>query len=154
MPGLDIHAGIWRALEAAGIRATAVAGTSAGAICSAYDSSGWDADQFESFLRGIDDSAVRHERMCWPVRIPWLESIHDNDRIRNLLATTLPPNYPCFEKPFSAWATRLSDGERVNVFRTELTPTPAEAVLASMSICGLFPAVTLADGDRIELFEG
>jgi len=147
MPGLDIHAGIWRALECAGIVATDVSGTSAGAIVSAYDSAAWSAIQFESYLRGHDDDSIRHPHAGWPLRIPWLESIHDNDRVYAVLDGSLPGDWTYLRKPFAAWATRLRDRERINVARPGIAATPALAALASMSIGGLFPAVTLADGE-------
>jgi len=43
---------------------------------------------------------------------------------------------------------RRDTGARLNVAQAEISPCPADAVLASMSICGLFPAVTLGDGHR------
>jgi predicted acylesterase/phospholipase RssA len=56
LPGLDIHCGIWLALEQAGIRADANSGTSAGAAVAALDSAGWsaaDAKQLLSTLHPI-----------------------------------------------------------------------------------------------------
>lgn len=145
MPGLDIHAGIWRALWDAGIRSTDNSGTSAGAITAAYDSAGWTACQFEELIRSTSDSDVRAPHFGWQVRLPWLESIHDSARIRALLASTLPSTWDAFAKPIATWAVRLRDGAVVD---TAVAPNaPCDAVLASASIAGLFPAVTLADGE-------
>jgi len=148
MPGLDIHAGIWRALERAGIFATAISGTSAGAIVGAANAVGWRAAGFEEYLRQHDDGDVRHERAFWKLRAPFLDSIHDSDRIRVILEAILPPSWAKFAKPFSAWACKQRDGERINVARPELAEMPADAVLASMSISGIFPAVKLLDGEN------
>jgi predicted acylesterase/phospholipase RssA len=147
MPGLDIHAGIWAALEASGIFATDLSGTSAGAIVGAANAIGWKAAGFGEYLRQHDDSDVRHGRSLWQVRAPWLESIHDNDRIRIILETVMPPQWIKVTKPFSAWACRKRTGSRVNVARPELAETPADAVLASMAISGIFPSVRLLDGE-------
>ena len=148
MPGLDIHAGIWRALEEAGIVATEVAGTSAGAIVGAANACGWSAAAFEEYLRAHDDASVRHARPCWPVRIPWVESVFENDLILCMLEGALPPVWTKLVKPFSAWACVERNGAIVNVARPELTGSPAEAVHASMSLPGIFPSVTLGDGER------
>lgn len=148
MPGLDIHAGIWRALESAGIFATAISGTSAGAIVGAANAAGWSAAGFEAYLRQHDDGDVRHERAFWKLRAPFLDSIHDSDRIRVILEAILPHRWDKLIKPFSAWACKQRDGERINVAQPELAEMPADAVLASMSISGIFPAVRLLDGEN------
>lgn len=147
MPGLDIHAGIWMALSEMGIYASELSGTSAGAIVGAANASGFSAKGFADHLREYSDSHLRHERPFWKLRLPWIESIQDNDRIRISLEGILPPSWSQLRKPFSAWAVRQRTGEVVNVARPELAATPADAVLASMSICGLFPAVSLLDGE-------
>ena len=147
MPGLDIHAGIWSALTQCGIVSTANSGTSAGAIVSAMDSTGWHPDNAVDYLRLHDDASVRDPHAFWYLRAHWLESIHDNARIKIVLDGALPYAWYNVVKPFSAWATRLSDCAYINVARPEIAATPADAVLASMSICGLFPSVTLLDGE-------
>jgi len=149
MPGLDIHAGLWMALEAAGIQPTAISGTSAGAIVGAHMATDfWQAGRFAEFLTDHQDADVRHERPFWKVRLPWIESIQDNDRIRYLLEGSLPVSWESMKKPFFAWAVRRDTADLVNVARQELAPTPADACLASMAICGLFPSVLLRDGHR------
>ena len=148
MPGLDLHAGIWRALETAGIFATEISGTSAGAIVGAANAVGWHAPGFEDYLRQHGDGDVRHERPFWKLRAPFLESIHDSDRIQVILEAVLPPLWNKVAKPFHAWACKQRNGERVNVARPELAEMPSDAVLASMSISGIFPAVTLLDGEN------
>lgn len=147
MPGLDIHAGIWRALEASGIKATHNSGTSAGAVAAAFDSTGWTSHRFEDYLRGYSDSSLRHEYLGWRLRLPWLESIHDNDRIRGSLEASLSPDWSAMQKPLQIWAARLRDGGLCNVARPEVAQFPSDAVLASMSISGFFPAVELDDGE-------
>jgi predicted acylesterase/phospholipase RssA len=147
MPGLDIHVGIWRALEDMGIFATEISGTSAGAIVGAMNASLWDPCSAEEYLRFHKDDDFRHERPFWKVRFPWLESIHDNDRIMVSLDGVLPLKWDGMKKPFSAWACKKRNGELVNVARPELADRPAMAVLASMSICGFFPSVPLLDGE-------
>jgi predicted acylesterase/phospholipase RssA len=148
MPGLDIHAGMWLALEEAGINATHISGTSAGAIVGAHNAAGWSAPAFIEFIRAHKDADVRHERPFWKFRLPWIESIQDNDRIRVVLEGSLPVAWDGLKKPFAAWAVRRDTADLVNVARPELAPTPADACLASMAICGMFPSVPLLDGNR------
>lgn len=146
MPGLDIHAGIWLALEEVGITPTAVHGTSAGAIVSAMQASGRKADFAAALLSGLTDRDIRAERCLWKLRIPWINYWLENAPIRALLETTCDKGWSQCELPLACWATRLDTGEPVNVARPDLAATPADAALASMSICGIFEPVQLSDG--------
>lgn len=147
MPGLDIHAGIWLALEEAGIYPTMISGTSAGAIVGAMMACGWHAHGAAEYLMVHKDDDFRHERPFWKVRLPWIESIHLSDRIEVCLDGCLPLEWSRMQIPFMAWACNKRNGVAVNVARPELAGRPAEAVLASMSISGLFPSVRLLDGE-------
>lgn len=148
MPGLDIHAGIWLALEDMGIHATEISGTSAGAIVGSMNACGWSAAGAVEYLQCHSDDDVRHERPFWKLRFPWLNSIHENDRIITCLDGFLPLSWAGMRKPFSAWACNKQTGEKMNVARIELAARPTDAVLASMSICGFFPPVPLLDGNQ------
>jgi len=146
MPGLDIHLGIWLAMEQAGLYPTDLAGTSAGAIVSAVQASGLRADALRATLLSLSDSDVRSEVRFWKLRVPWLTHFLRNEPILRLLDELCAPSFADQDLPFSAWATRLATGESVNVARPEIAARPALAALASMSICGVFPAVNLDDG--------
>lgn len=148
MPGLDIHAGIWMALDELGIEATDISGTSAGAIIGAMNACRWHGAGAAEYIAYHHDNDFRHERPFWKLRFPWIESIHDNDRIMVSLDGILPLTWDGMKKPFSAWACKKHTGEKVNVARPELADRPETAVLASMSISGFFPAVSLMDGDE------
>lgn len=147
MPGLDIHVGIWRALSELGITATDVSGTSAGAIIGALNASGWLPHAVEDMIRSMSDDFLRQTRLAWPLRLASIESIMRNDHILGILEDFLPTRWSQFRKPFSAWACDKRTGALANTARPELTSNPALAVLASMSICGIFPAVPLLDGN-------
>lgn len=147
-PGLDIHAGIWMALDELGIVADEIHGTSAGALTGACNAAGWHPESFADQLLQYSDSYLRHERPFWKVRLPWIDSIHDNDHIASALEGLLPLEWSGFKKPFSAWAVNKRTGQQVNVARPALTDIPAESVLASMAISGLFPSVVLNDGNE------
>lgn len=146
MPGLDIHAGILSALARRDIAPTAVCGTSAGAIIGAFLAAGRTPANIAAIVASLDDDDVRSERLLWKLRIPWLDSFLDNAPIRRLLADLLPASWSDMSIPFQAWATELLSGASVNVAHPSIAATPADAVLASMSICGVFPPVCLKDG--------
>ena len=146
MPGLDIHAGIWLALEEAGVVPTEVAGTSAGAIVSALQAAGRSASFAAALMNSLSDGDVRRERFAWKLRIPWIDSFMENDPILSILNRVLPGGFDKLALPFSAWATRVETGEAVNVANPEICPSVTLSALASMSISGVFPAVRLSDG--------
>lgn len=144
MPGLDIHAGIWLALEKAGIRATDCWGTSAGAIVGALDAAGQTAANAADFLRGLTDADVRDARVAWKLRIPWIDYYLRPEPILRLLQSQLPAAWGDLYKPLRVFATDATEGAAVDV--RDAFSNPARAVLASMSICGAFPPAPGDDG--------
>lgn len=148
LPGLDIHTGIWKALTELGITPTANAGTSAGAIMAAFCSAGIFPDEIERILRSLKDDDVRSERICWKVRVPWIDWFLDSAPIGALLAKLLPPRFMDLRLPLSVVATRVRDGAQT--FFTERQSASVflcDAVLASMSISGVFPNVHINGED-------
>lgn len=145
-PGLDIHAGIWLALEEQGIRPTEVHGTSAGAIVSGIHASGHSAEHAVSIVRGLCDSDLRRQVALWKLRLPWIDYILHNMPILDLLYQLCSERYEDLVMPLRAWATRYDTGAPVNVAHPEIARRPAEACMASSSICGIFPPVRLIDG--------
>lgn len=143
LPGLDIHTGIWLALAEAGITATHCVGTSAGAIISAFDAAGRSSAGIEFLLRSLADSDVRSERFAWKLRIPWIDWFLDSAPVARLLGANLPRHFSDLTKPLEVVATRCLTGEAV-WFNSDLAATLRSAVLASMSISGVFPWVTIA----------
>ena len=137
MPGLDIHCGIWKALEAAGIRADANAGTSAGAFVAALNSAGTMQHGAEHLLRNLSDEDVIRKRFAWQLRIRRAESMCLPEPIIKLCYDMLPGDFRDLEKPLSIHATH------------ELTGNPQElragclplAVAASMALSGVWPPV-------------
>lgn len=137
LPGLDIHTGIWLALEELGIKATANAGTSAGAIMAAFNSLGSTAYQAEIIIRALFDSKVRAERCLWKLRIPWIDSFLKTEPIRKLLEAHLPAEFGNLEKPLHVFCTNEESGTSWE-FSDGLLIT---RLLASMAISGVFPSV-------------
>lgn len=147
LPGLDIHCGIWRALENVGIQPTENIGTSAGAIAAAFNSAGYSADQFDCILRGLSDRNVRRERFGWKLRVPFISSFLSHRPILNLLREYLPLDFKELDRKLTVHVTDERDCEGIDIRRGDL----AESVLASMSIAGVFPPVELTSS-RLEFF--
>jgi predicted acylesterase/phospholipase RssA len=142
LPGLDIHAGIWLALEAAGIRAHAHAGTSAGAVAAAFAALGHPAGCYADTLRRLADADVRRERFAWQVRIPWIDHFLEPAPIWRELKQAFAPEelFSDCEAALSVHATRDADGAHVAFCAGEIVP----ALMASMAIAGVFPPVEIA----------
>lgn len=142
MPGLDIHCGIWLALEQYGIRSTANAGTSAGAIMAAMNSAGHTPAFMESVLWGLKDADVRTERLAWKLRALWIESFLSPEPIRRLLTRLLPESHISLKKPLTI---TTYDERRCERYDDSGPNAIRKIVLASMSIAGVFPPVPFAD---------
>jgi predicted acylesterase/phospholipase RssA len=145
MPGMDIHAGIWRALSDHGIHATDCIGTSAGAIVSAMDAAGWTSAQARDFIAGLKDRDVRHELFAWKARIPFIDHWLSSEGIARILAANLPDDFAALPKPLRVCCTRVADAARTTFGRDYGALNLREAVLASMSISGVFPWVRIGD---------
>lgn len=142
LPGLQAHAGMWAALEERGIVATHCHGTSAGAIVSALDASGRSAGYGVALMESLTDEDVRKEVFAWKARIPWLDYFLKHEPIRALLQQHLVSGWDRLEKPLTVYATDVASGMGVQL-GDALTVTLHEAVLASMSIAGVFPHVVV-----------
>jgi len=157
MPGLDIHIGIWRALSDAGITSTENIGTSAGAIISALDSGGMFASEAEQRIRALSDKDVRKERFAWKLRALWVDAFLSHEPVRKLFAQLLPVGWSSLAKPLSVVAINEHNG-LVREFDPQSHVDMHNAILASMSIAGVFPPVFfpesggryMSDGGPIE----
>lgn len=143
MPGLDIHTGIWQALTARGIEADACIGTSAGAIVSAMDAAGITSARARDIIEAQTDATIRRERFAWKIRIPWIDHWLSPDPIRDLLAGLLPERFSDLAKGLRVCCTRVEDGGRMTFSADQGNPWLRESVLASMSISGVFPWVSI-----------
>ncbi len=146
LPGLDIHAGIWLALAEAGITPSALSGTSAGAIISGLQASGRSHEWTAGLIASLRDRDVRKERFAWKARIPWIDYWLDPAPIAGLLESTLVSGWNDLIMPLRVWSTDVQNGNIKDTAESALASTPAQAILSSMSICGVFPPVILNDG--------
>jgi len=146
LPGLDIHAGIWLAIEEAGIRPTHLSGTSAGAIVSSLQAAGTSPSLCAALLASLSDRHVRREIPFWKFRVPWLDHFLSNAPIRSVLSGLLPASMSKLQMPLDVFAVRRDTGDCRNVACPSISSSPADSAMASMSISGVFPPVELADG--------
>jgi predicted acylesterase/phospholipase RssA len=140
MPGVDIHIGIWLALEQAGITSTHNTGTSAGAIVAAMDSTGKRASHWRSVVSSLTDNDVRSERVAWKLRVFFIDHFISNTRFRNVLTNHLPPFFAGLQKPCTAYTLHERSGLAIGASAGSLI----DAVTASSAIAGVFPSVSLA----------
>jgi len=137
MPGLDIHCGIWKALDEAGIHSTDNCGTSAGAIMAAFNSCRWSPERAETLLRSLQDKDVRRDRALWKMRLFWIDYFLRHEPIEKLIADNLPHRFDDLAKPLFVNCTDNATGTQTQISAGSLHP----AILASMSIAGVFPSV-------------
>jgi len=148
LPGLDIHTGIWMGLNQFNIQGTHFAGTSAGAIISGYHAAGWDIADVCARIMGLKESAVLDYRHWWALRFLFMDGINgfiNNKAILKLLNQDLPADWSKYA-PLRTWTVNSKTGDGVNSFTQEMAIDPAHAIVASMSIRGVFPAQELLDG--------
>ena len=145
LPGLDIHAGIWLALDAAGIQSTHCSGTSAGAIVSACDATGRSPHHFIPIIKNMRDSDVRRERFMWRLRALWIDWFLSSEPVLEQLNKLLPSTPRDLKKTLQVWATRENDG--IAYCLDQPFKSLSKQVFASMAIAGVFPPVTFGEDD-------
>ncbi|WP_426661875.1 patatin-like phospholipase family protein [Rhodanobacter aciditrophus] len=127
------HIGVIKMLEASGIHADVVAGTSAGSVVGALYASGMDAFQMQQVAFGLDEAKIRDVRLFSGglVRGKALED-YVNRRVDHQPIERL-------KRPFAAVATELETGQRTVFVRGNT----GEAVRASSSVPGVFEPVAI-----------
>lgn len=146
LSGLDIHAGMWKALAKSGIEASVCSGTSAGAIVSGYDACGKDAAMFEALIRSLNTSDVKKPLTWWKLRAFFLNYWLDPAPILKIMSWTAPERFSELVKPLYVWATDCGTG-LAKCFGPDTTASVSRCVLASMSISGVFPWVAIQGHD-------
>lgn len=128
------HIGVIKMLEANGIHADVVSGTSAGSVVGVLYASGMDAFQLQETAFSLDEGKIRDVRFFSGGLVQGQKL---QDYVNQLLRQTP------IEKlriPFAAVATELEDGERAVFIRGNA----GQAVRASSSIPGVFEPVEIS----------
>ena len=122
------HIGAIKMLEANGIRADVVAGTSAGSVVGALYASGMDPFALQERATALDESSLRDVRLFSGGLVQG-QALQDyvNSEVGGQPIDRL-------KKPFAAVATRLDTGDRVVFVRGNT----GQAVRASSSVPGVF----------------
>ena len=122
------HIGAIKMLEANGIHADVVAGTSAGSVVGALYASGLDPFEMQRRAMALDESGIRDVRLFSGGLVQG-QALQDYVN-REVGQTTLER----MKRPFAAVATRLDTGDRVVFVRGNT----GQAVRASSSVPGVF----------------
>ncbi len=134
------HIGVIKMLEANGIRADVVAGTSAGSVVGALYASGMDAFEMQQKAVALDEKSIRDVKL-------FSGGLIEGKALQDYVNTQVG-NKPIEKlgKPFAAVATRLDTGERA-VF---VLGNTGQAVRASSSVPGVFQPVTIGGVNYVD----
>lgn len=122
------HIGAIKMLEANGIRADVVAGTSAGSVVGALYASGMDPFRMQERAVALDESTLRDVRL-------FSGGLVQGQALQDYVNTEVGRRpIERMSKPFAAVATRLDTGDRVVFVRGNT----GQAVRASSSVPGVF----------------
>ncbi len=133
------HVGVLKVLEREGIRPSAIAGTSAGAMCGAMYAAGMTAAQIEALALGLDARGVRS--LLDPSVRPG--ALISGYKLQAWLAEHLPATFEDLPVPFACTSTDLAAGRAVQHTSGDLV----KAVRASISVPLTFRPVR--DGERV-----
>ncbi|WP_266158781.1 patatin-like phospholipase family protein [Dyella silvatica] len=128
------HIGVIKMLEANGIHADVVSGTSAGAVVGALYASGMDPFQLQEQAFALDESKIRDVRL-------FSGGLVQGQKLQDFM-NQLVGNRPLekLKLPFAAVSTQLETGQRTVFVRGNT----GQAVRASSSIPGVFEPVEIS----------
>ncbi len=134
------HIGVIKMLEANGIQADVVAGTSAGSVVGALYASGMDPFRMQERAVALDESSIRDVRLFSGGLVQGVAlQNYVNTEVGNRTIERMP-------RPFAAVATRLETGDRVVFVRGNT----GQAVRASSSVPGVFEPVKIGDRHYVD----
>ncbi|MCA0395533.1 MAG: patatin-like phospholipase family protein [Proteobacteria bacterium] len=134
------HIGVIKMLEANGIRADVVAGTSAGSVVGALYASGLDPFEMQRRAMAMDESGIRDVRLFSGGLIQG-QALQDyvNREVNQRPIDRM-------KKPFAAVATRLDTGDRTVFVRGNT----GQAVRASSSVPGVFEPARIGSASYVD----
>ncbi|WP_244785548.1 patatin-like phospholipase family protein [Cupriavidus pauculus] len=138
------HIGVIKALEAQGIHADIVTGTSAGSVVAALYATGMDGFQLNKLALTMDEAAIADWALPFGTKFGgWVKG----EALQNYV-NRLVKNRPieAMKLPLGIVATDLKTGDRI-VFRRGNT---GQAVRASSSVPGVFQPVSIGGHDYVD----
>jgi len=136
------HIGVLRALEKAGYRIKAIAGTSIGGLIGAVYAAGYDTYQLEDLVKNLDQSKLFSRTHGDGPSIMGLKGISDI-----LLETLGEIHFKDLKIPFACTSVDIDKGQEYNMNAGRVS----DAVLATIAIPGIFPPKVIND---ISLVDG
>ncbi|NYZ61384.1 patatin-like phospholipase family protein [Luteimonas deserti] len=134
------HIGVIKMLEANGIKADVVAGTSAGSVVGALYASGMDPFRMQERAVALDESSIRDVRLFSGGLVQGVAlQNYVNQEVGNRTIDRMPI-------PFAAVATRLDTGDRTVFVRGNT----GQAVRASSSVPGVFEPVRIGERSYVD----
>ncbi|MDQ0139310.1 patatin-like phospholipase family protein [Cupriavidus necator] len=138
------HIGVIKALEAQGIHADLVTGTSAGAVVAALYASGLNGFQLNKLALTMDEAAIADWALPFGTRFGgWLKGEALQNYVNRLVQNR---TIEAMKLPLGIVATDLKSGEKI-LFRRGNT---GQAVRASSSVPGVFQPVSIQGHDYVD----
>ncbi|MFQ5739645.1 MAG: patatin-like phospholipase family protein [Acidobacteriota bacterium] len=133
-----VEVGFYRALQEMSIRIDSIAGCSIGALNGAFIASGYPPDRLMELWQGIDFRDLFRFRWTTLFRPLTTRSLFKTGPLRRLLETHLPKKrFEELQIPLTILGLDLRRGATVRFEKGDLI----EAILASIALPGIFPAV-------------
>ncbi len=134
------HIGVIKILEANGIHADVVAGTSAGSVVGALYASGLDAFAMQERAVALDEASIRDVRL-------FSGGLIQGQKLQDYVNAQVDRRpIERLGKPFAAVATRLDTGDRVVFVRGNT----GQAVRASSSVPGVFEPARIGEHSYVD----
>lgn len=140
------HIGVLRALEKAGYRIKAIAGTSIGGLIGAVYAAGYDTYQIENLVKNLDQSKLFSRAHGDGPSIMGLKGVSDI-----LLETLGDVHFKDLKIPFACTSVDIDTGQEYSMNAGRVS----DAVLATIAIPGIFPpkvinGKSLVDGATLD----
>jgi len=140
------HIGVLRALEKAGYRIKAIAGTSIGGMIGSVYAAGYDTYQLENLVKNLDQSKLFSRAHGDGPSIMGLKGVSDI-----LLKTLGDVHFEDLKIPFACTSVDIETGQEYSMNAGRVS----DAVLATIAIPGIFPpkvinGISLVDGATLD----
>lgn len=140
LPGLQNMCGQMMAAELKGIIPDAYSGNSAGAISASIFASGHSSNYYKDLLNSYKESDILKWKGIPLIRLFANKFLIDTSAIFKIISEHVSPDWSSLAKPLSVMSTDIVTGDGIE-FNSKSNIELHKAILASMSISGVFPYV-------------